>query len=222
MEFALNNGNGCLAQIDFCRETNMTSEIDKAVCAEAEDMCRDNVEGVFTIPNSQYNHFLHQTKVPFAGPYYVYSGRGTYDIRVSASDPVPPVSPMETYLNQGFVQDALGVNLNYTPANNEVYYAFQQAGDIVYPTALLALEDLLEKGVRVALYAGDADYICNWFGGEAVSLTVNYTHAEQFRNSGYAPFEIDGAEYGEVRQYGNFSFLRIYESGHQVPYFQRM
>lgn len=32
---------------------------------------------------------------------------------------------------------------------------------------------------------------------------------------------VDGVEYGEVRQYGNFSFLRVYESGHEVPYYQR-
>lgn len=32
---------------------------------------------------------------------------------------------------------------------------------------------------------------------------------------------VDGIEYGEVRQYGNFSFARIYESGHEVPYYQR-
>lgn len=59
------------------------------------------------------------------------------------------------------------------------------------------------------------------FGGEAVSLAVNYTHADEFRASGYAPFLIDGTEYGAVREAGNFSFVRVYESGHQVPYFQR-
>jgi carboxypeptidase C (cathepsin A) len=32
---------------------------------------------------------------------------------------------------------------------------------------------------------------------------------------------VDGTEYGEVRQYGNFSFARIYESGHEIPYYQR-
>lgn len=32
---------------------------------------------------------------------------------------------------------------------------------------------------------------------------------------------VDGTEYGEVRQYGNLSFVRIYESGHEVPYYQR-
>ena len=33
---------------------------------------------------------------------------------------------------------------------------------------------------------------------------------------------VDGVEYGEVRQYGNFSFTRVYEAGHEVPYYQRM
>lgn len=53
-----------------------------------------------------------------------------------------------------------------------------------------------------------------------MSLAVNYTHSAQFRAAGYTPFMVDGVEYGEVRQYGNFSFARIYESGHEVPYYQ--
>jgi carboxypeptidase C (cathepsin A) len=64
------------------------------------------------------------------------------------------------------------------------------------------------------------DFICNWFGGEAVSLQVNYTHTAEFQASGYAPFVVNGTEYGASRQYGNFSFTRIYESGHEVPYYQ--
>lgn len=49
---------------------------------------------------------------------------------------------------------------------------------------------------------------------------MNYTHTAEFHAAGYTPFEVDGTEYGEVRQYGNFSFLRVYESGHEVPYYQ--
>lgn len=54
----------------------------------------------------------------------------------------------------------------------------------------------------------------------ALSLAVNYTHATQFRSSGYAPFLVNGTDYGAVRQFGNFSFVRVYEAGHLVPYYQ--
>ena len=49
---------------------------------------------------------------------------------------------------------------------------------------------------------------------------MNYAHSAEFRSAGYAPFLVDGIEYGESRQYGNFSFTRIYEAGHEVPYYQ--
>ena len=45
VEFALNMGEGCLQQIEGCRETDMKSFDARVVCQEAQDMCRDNVEG---------------------------------------------------------------------------------------------------------------------------------------------------------------------------------
>jgi len=66
-----------------------------------------------------------------------------------------------SFLNLASTQEALGVDLNYTDANDDVYYAFQQTGDFVYPNFIVDLEELLDNGVRVALYYGDADYICN-------------------------------------------------------------
>ncbi|TVY94539.1 Carboxypeptidase S1-like protein A [Lachnellula willkommii] len=197
-KFALNMVNGCLSQIGFCRATNISSATDYAICTEAENICRDAVEGV----------------------YYSIGERGAYDIRHPYDDPTPE-SYFVDYLNLPSVANALGVNLNYTEdANNDVYYAFQQTGDFVFPDFKDDLEMLLNNSVRVALIYGDADYICNWFGGEAVSLGINYTHKEEFAASGYTPFLVDDTEYGEVRQYGNFSFLRVYESGHEVPYYQ--
>lgn len=97
------------------------------------------------------------------------------DIRHPYDDPTPP-SYFEDYLNTGRVQQAIGVDLNYTTANNDIYWAFQQTGDFVYNSLLEDLEDILDSGVSVTLFYGDADYICNWFGGEAVSLQVNYTN----------------------------------------------
>ncbi|KAG9195442.1 alpha/beta-hydrolase [Alternaria panax] len=211
-KFANNMYNGCLYQIDLCRaaaEGNTTyyhadAKITEAeltpgemqICNEAADMCRDNVES----------------------PYYYYSGRGVYDIRHAYEDPTPP-SNYPDYLNLGEVQDALGVTLNYSGSNG-IYYAFQNTGDFIYPNFRLDLEYLLSQDVRVSLAYGDADYICNWFGGEAISLAMEYTHSDEFRAAGYEAMIVDGTEYGEVRQYGNFSFARVYESGHEVPYYQ--
>lgn len=57
-------------------------------------------------------------------------------------------------------QEALGVSTNYTSySNTEIYYAFQQTGDFVYPNFLADLEEILNSGVRVSLIYGDADYI---------------------------------------------------------------
>jgi carboxypeptidase C (cathepsin A) len=50
---------------------------------------------------------------------------------------------------------------------------------------------------------------------------MGYTHSEEFRAAGYDAMVVDGTEYGEVRQFGNFSFARVYESGHEIPYYQR-
>ncbi|KAL8795127.1 MAG: hypothetical protein Q9195_002424 [Heterodermia aff. obscurata] len=188
---------GCLAQVDVCRQVNRSTAVGQLLCEQATDQCRTNVEG----------------------PYYTYGDRGVYDIRDPYDDPTPPLY-FEDYLNLAPVQDAIGVNLNYTDSNSDVYYAFETTGDFVYPTYKEDVEMILNNGVRVALFYGDADYICNWFGGQAISLAINYTHSEEFAASEYAPFVVDGEEYGEVRQYGNFSFLRIYEAGHEVPFYQ--
>lgn len=118
------------------------------------------------------------------------------------------------------MQNAIGVDLNYTESNSDVYYAFQSTGDFVWPNFIEDLEEILSYPVRVTLVYGDADYICNWFGGEAVSLAANWSGTEEFNKAGYTPFLVDGVQYGETRAFGNFSFTRIYESGHEVPYYQ--
>ncbi|RAK91333.1 peptidase S10, serine carboxypeptidase [Aspergillus costaricaensis CBS 115574] len=197
MKFANTMPNGCQDQVSLCKLTNRTSLADYAICTEAANMCRDNVEG----------------------PYYQFGGRGVYDIRHPYNDPTPP-SYFVDYLNKDSVMDAIGVDINYTESSSDVYYAFQQTGDFVWPNFIEDLEEILRLPVRVSLIYGDADYICNWFGGQAISLAVNYTHASQFRAAGYTPMTVDGVEYGETREYGNFSFTRVYQAGHEVPYYQ--
>ncbi|KAF2443671.1 peptidase S10, serine carboxypeptidase [Karstenula rhodostoma CBS 690.94] len=200
MKTAYSIPGGCRDWIQYCKSAlSQDASSDNAYfyCSSATSICRSLVEE----------------------PYYSYGGRGVYDIRHPYDDPTPP-DYFKAFLNLASTQEALGVNINYTTSNApNVSYGFQTTGDFVYPL-IDDLQAVLAYGVRVALIYGDADYICNWFGGEAVSLAVNYTHAEAFRASGYVPFLVDGVEYGETREYGNFSFTRVYEAGHEIPYYQ--
>lgn len=67
----------------------------------------------------------------------------------------------------------------------------------------------------------ETDYFhSNWFGGQAISEALNYTYSAQFAKTGYVGMMVDGVQYGETREYGNFSFTRVYEAGHEVPYYQ--
>lgn len=131
--FAYYMNNGCRDQIDLCESADQSTLAGQAICTEAADMCRDNVES----------------------PYYFYGGRGVYDIRHPYNDTTPP-SYFEDYLNLGYVQQAMGVTVNYTDANENVYWAFQETGDFVYNSLLTDLEQILDSGVSVTLFYGDA------------------------------------------------------------------
>jgi carboxypeptidase C (cathepsin A) len=199
MKFAYYTPDGCRDQISYCKQLDRNTEDGQLACSQATTLCRSMVEE----------------------PYYYYGGRGVYDIRHPYDDPTPPSEYWMNFLNMASTQEILGVNINYTSTNaRNVSSGFASTGDFVWPNFIEDLEEILAYGVRVALIYGDADCICNWFGGEAVSLAMNYTDSEEFQAAGYAPFVVDGEEYGEVREYGNFSFTRIYEAGHEIPYYQ--
>ena len=77
---------------------------------------------------------------------------------------------------------------------------------------------LVNDNITVIMYTGDADYNCNWLGGEAVSHEIG---APGFEQAGYVNITTsDGVVHGQVRQSANFAFVRIYESGHEVPFYQ--
>ena len=203
MEFSLRmEDNGCLALIDACEQAGDlgpgTLYSDMA-CNQAAAVCRSTVEL----------------------PYISYSAaEGPYDIRNATEFPPQPAL-FPAYLNIGEVQQALGVSTNYSGSSNlEVFAAFWFTGDFVRTKVLKDLEELLDANIRVSLWYGDSDYVCNWYGGEALSLGVNYTNAEKFRSAGYTPLLADGVHYGDTREYGNLAFTRVFDAGHAVPYYQ--
>lgn len=198
--------NGCRDRITNCRilatqydPTQLgTNTTVNSICSEAEDFCSDMVRD----------------------PYLYHSGRNYYDFATFDPDPMPPPF-YQGYLNQPHVQRALGVPLNWTQSSQVVSRAFRSVGDYSRPGWLHDLSYLLDNGVKIALVYGDRDYACNWIGGEAVSLAINYSRTDEFHAAGYEDIHTNDTYVGgKVRQFGNLSFSRVYQAGHEVPYYQ--
>lgn len=166
------------------------------ICSQADQFCANHVENVFD----------------------VVSGRDEYDSRELTPDPFPYNGYVD-YLNSPKVQKAIGAFTNYSDFTTFVGNAFTTTGDDGRES--MTIEDirkLLKAGVTVTLWAGDADYNCNWLGGQKVAELV---HHQGFDQAGYAALDTpDHKKHGEVRQSGLFSFTRVYEAGHEVPFYQ--
>lgn len=60
--------------------------------------------------------------------------------------------------------------------------------------------------------------MCNWLGGEVVADMIA---APGFDAAGYVNISTsDKIVHGQVKQADLFSFVRIYEAGHEVPFYQ--
>lgn len=200
---------GCRDLIEKCRDLASQGDPDmygnnqtvNTACIEANNNCRYVIEQAF------YDH----------------NHRSANDIGHFFPDPFPPQFYIG-YLNQPWVQSALGVPVNYSFAVRSSYAAFQATGDWARDSHNGYLADigaLLDSGVKIALLYGDRDYICNWYGGESISLNIPYTREHKFRGAGYAKLQTNESFVGGlVRQHGNFSFTRVYQSGHEIPAYQ--
>ncbi|CAI6317170.1 unnamed protein product [Periconia digitata] len=167
------------------------------VCARADSFCYDKVEYVY----DEYTE-----------------GRDEYDARYLTPDPFP-YSYYVDYLNLPEIQAAIGAFQNFSESSSTVSAAFASTGDDDREMGILAAnKKLLDAGVQVMHYYGDADFVCNWIGGEVVAGKIG---AEGFDEAGFVDVQTsDGVVHGQVKQAGLFSFVRVYESGHEVPFYQ--
>lgn len=145
---------------------------------------------------------------------------GWFDVTHPAQDPFPPPY-FSGFLNQHWVQKALGVPVNHSFVSNAVQQSFSATADMAKGGLVEDIAYILDHGVRVALMYGDRDYACNWVGGEAASLKTPWSRRKEFESAGYTPLVISPVRSGGLtRQYGNFSFTRVYQAGHMVPSYQ--
>ncbi|KAF4231793.1 hypothetical protein CNMCM6457_005092 [Aspergillus fumigatiaffinis] len=113
----------------------------------------------------------------------------------------------------------IGAQTKYQECPDGPYNKFSQTGD--NPRSFLStLSDVVKSGINVIVWAGDADWICNWLGNYEVANAVDFPGQSKFKAKDLAPYTVNGVEKGTFKYVDNFSFLRMYEAGHEVPYYQ--
>lgn len=152
------------------------------------------------------------------------TGLNYYDIRTpcNGSGCYPQMSYVDQYLNLDYVKDAVGaLNIEeFRGCDDKVFNNFILSGDGPKPFQQYVAE-VLDYGIPVLIYAGDKDYICNWLGNKAWSDALDYSLHENYVIQPDLPWVTrDGYHAGEVKNFGRFTFLRIFDAGHMVPFNQ--
>ncbi|KAK4183926.1 Alpha/Beta hydrolase protein [Podospora australis] len=142
-----------------------------------------------------------------------------YDVRANASDPNPPSNYIR-YLLRRDIRKAIGARVpGYTQCSEKESDYFYQSGDGAR-SFLPELSELVRSGVQVLLWAGDTDWTCNWMGNLDVANMVDYPGQKSFTEQPVTPYTVKGTVYGEFKTVDNLSWLRVYQAGHEVPFYQ--
>ncbi|KAG0486212.1 hypothetical protein HPP92_008307 [Vanilla planifolia] len=124
-------------------------------------------------------------------------------------------SNMEKFLNLKSVRDSLGVGeIKFVSCSPTVYQAMLT--DWMRDMEL-GIPALLEDGIKLLVYAGEYDLICNWLGNSRWVHAMEWSGQQAFVSSAEKPFIVDGKEAGVLKTYGPLSFLKVHDAGHMVP-----
>lgn len=182
----------CAPALKQCSSSGSNS-----ACSSAQNTCYNGIEG----PLSQAADF------------------DVYDVREPSDDPYPPKA-YSAYLQRSDIQQAIGAKQQYQECPEGPYDKFSATGDNSRST-LDALSSVVASGsVTVLVWAGDADFICNWYGNLASANAIKYSGQSAFSSASLKPYTVGGNEVGTFKTQGKLSFLRVYGAGHEVPYYQ--
>ncbi|GFZ51462.1 carboxypeptidase C [Saitozyma sp. JCM 24511] len=131
---------------------------------------------------------------------------------------------METYLNKPEVKKQLGApsDITFQSCNMQINQNFLLQGDGVHDTASL-LPELVDAGLRVLIYSGEADMLVNYIGCSQVLDNLATTYSTEYATAQVKNFTTDG---GDVSGWtksagkgaGNVAYVAFYNAGHMVPH----
>ncbi|KAF8072010.1 serine carboxypeptidase [Lyophyllum atratum] len=140
---------------------------------------------------------------------------GKFDVYYVPStnpDPYPP--PFDNYLQS--IASKVGAEKEWQDTNTDVYFNFAKTGDWMR-TSRPDLESVINAGVRTIIFDGDADYILNYVGVEAMVDALSTKFTSSYQQQQFATYKVADQTAGQFKNAGTFSYLRVFGAGHEVP-----
>lgn len=201
------------AYAEFSKENNLISSIHYYGLKAAMKVCQGLIKlGIW--PVALYECQLASTSVL---GFPLFPKFNVYDIRQRCEN--PPLcynfSNMERFIEREDVRNELGVGNRSWNSCNMIVHTFM-LGDWV-TNLQNSVINVLNHGVKVLVYSGDKDWICNWRGGEAWTHSLQWSKKDNFNKQEYQKWKAGTDIGGEFKNVDNFTFLRVYDAGHMVP-----
>ncbi|KAF8152369.1 serine carboxypeptidase [Crassisporium funariophilum] len=161
-----------------------------SVCSKAQNFCNNNILS------------------PLAGNFDVYY------VPTPNPDSYPP--DITRYLNSMASKIGVDSGITWEESNSNIYSNFAATGDWMR-NSRPNLETVINAGVRTIVYDGDADYILNFNGVEAMVDSLNTQFSTLYKQQQFQTYTVAGQSAGQFKNAGTFSYVRIFGAGHEVP-----
>ncbi len=122
-------------------------------------------------------------------------------------DPYPP--DLTSYLTSSAVTSKIGAESTWQETSDRVYSNFESTGDWMH-NSRPDLEKVINAGVRTLVYDGDADFILNFHGVEAMVDALQTKFTAEYQQQAFKNYTVNGQVTGLYKNAGTFSYVRIY------------
>lgn len=155
--------------------------------------------------------------------FYSYTGLNPYDIRKKCTGSMCyNFKAIDAFMNREDVQRALG-------AEPETWQSCNMGVNLMFAVDMFknfnyTVPYLLQNKVRVLIYAGDMDFICNWIGNKMWLEELEWPGKTAFNSAPDMQFFVSNGDAGGLVRAAshpmtgaNLTFVQLYNAGHMVP-----
>ncbi|KAK0231348.1 peptidase S10 serine carboxypeptidase [Armillaria fumosa] len=151
------------------------------------------------------------------------SGRNVYDIsKMCIGDDLcyAENTVIKKYLDLPETRELLGVETpyNFSACSSTVGQNFNVHMDKWVAPTQYYVAGLLDRGIRVLIYAGTYDWQCNWVANELWVDKLDWSGKKEYIEAQWEDWFVGDSKAGEIKQTPLLTFATIRGAGHMVPH----